>query len=418
MWRSCPCRLGSAAFAAMEQTPLSLEQFAQAKRQLRVAVVTETYPPEVNGVAMTTGRLVDGLLKLGHIVTLVRPRQGAGDTPARDTRFEEVLARGIPIPKYNHLKMGLPARKVLTGLWSVQRPDVVQIVTEGPLGWSALGAARKLKIPAVTEFHTNFHSYSRYYGVGWLKQPVEAYLRRFHNKGEVCLAPTRALADELQRKGVRRVDVVARGVDTALFNPARRSEALRAEWGVGPETLVVAVVGRVAPEKNLDLAIRAFQAMRAQRPDSRLLFVGDGPARNQLRDRFPDHLHAGMRTGEDLAAHYASADLFLFPSLTETFGNVTTEALASGLPVIGFDYAAAAERIDAGVNGWLAPMGDEAAFIRLAQAAASNVPALAAMRAQARESVLDADWQAVSERLAAVMESVVTRHEVRAAMAP
>jgi glycosyltransferase involved in cell wall biosynthesis len=401
----------------MEQTPLSLEQFAQAKRQLRVAVVTETYPPEVNGVAMTTGRLVEGLLQLGHIITLVRPRQGAGDTPVRDARFEEVLARGIPIPKYNHLKMGLPARKVLTSLWSVRRPDVVQIVTEGPLGWSALGAARKLKIPAITEFHTNFHSYSRYYGVGWLKQPLEAYLRRFHNKGETCLAPTRELADELMHKGVQRVDVVARGVDTGLFDPARRSEALRAQWGVTPESLVVAVVGRVAPEKNLDLAIRAFQAIQSQRPDARLLFVGDGPARSQLQARFPDHIHAGMRNGEDLATHYASADLFLFPSLTETFGNVTTEALASGLPVVGFDYAAAAERIEPGVNGWLAPLGDEDGFIRQAREAVGDATRLAAMRAHARKSVLDADWMAITGRLAEIMEAVVTRHEVRAQIA-
>ncbi len=402
----------------MEQTPLSLEQFAQAKRQLRVAVVTETYPPEVNGVAMTTGRLVEGLLRLGHIVSLVRPRQGADDTPARDTRFEEVLARGIPIPKYNHLKMGLPARKVLTRLWSVCRPDVVQIVTEGPLGWSALGAARKLKIPAITEFHTNFHSYSRYYGVGWIKQPVEAYLKRFHNKGEVCLAPTRALADELHRKGVRHVDVVARGVDTALFNPERRSEALRAQWGVGEKTRVAAVVGRVAPEKNLDLAIRAFDAMLARQPDCRLLFVGDGPAKAALQSRYPSHIHAGMRTGEDLAAHYASADLFLFPSLTETFGNVTTEALASGLPVVGFDYAAAAERIVHGVNGWLAPMDDGDAFVREAVVAVEvDRAALQRMRERARESVIDADWQAIAARLAGVMESVVTRHEVRVELA-
>ena len=397
----------------MNQTPLTLDHLADARRQLRVAVVTETYPPEINGVAMTTGRLVKGLLELGHVVTLVRPKQGAADTPVQDTRFAEVLSRGIPIPKYNHLKMGLPARSALNRLWSVQRPDVVQIVTEGPLGWSALGVARKLRIPTITEFHTNFHSYSRYYGVGWLKQPVEAYLRRFHNKGEVCLVPTRALADKLLRKGVRRVDVVARGVDTTLFNPARRSEALRQDWGVGPDTLVATVVGRVAPEKNLALAIRAFEALRARRPDARLLFVGDGPSRASLEARYPDHIHAGMRTGEDLAAHYASADLFLFPSLTETFGNVATEALASGLPVIGFDYAAVAERVQTGVNGWRIPMDDEAAFVAAAEAAVEP-GRLAPMSAQARASVMMLDWRVITETLVAVMETVVAQNEVRA----
>ncbi|MCB1939608.1 MAG: glycosyltransferase, partial [Rhodocyclaceae bacterium] len=153
-----PLSCRSASIAAMEQTPLSLEQFSQAKRQLRVAVVTETYPPEINGVAMTTGRLVAGMLDLGHIITLVRPRQGADDAPAREPRFEEVLARGIPIPKYSHLKMGLPAQNVLRKLWATRRPDLGQIITERPLGWSALAAARKLRIASITEFQTNFHS--------------------------------------------------------------------------------------------------------------------------------------------------------------------------------------------------------------------------------------------------------------------
>jgi len=399
----------------MNQSPLTLELLADARRQLRVAVVTETFPPEVNGVAMTTGRLVAQLIDMGHIVTLVRPRQSAADSPAQEARYEEVLSRGIPIPKYNHLKMGLPARHLLTRLWSVRRPDVVQIVTEGPLGWSALAAARKLKIPAITEFHTNFHSYSRYYGVGWLKQPVEAYLRRFHNKGEVCLVPTRALADKLRRKGVRHVEVVARGVDTELFSPQRRSEALRAAWGVSPETLVATVVGRVAPEKNLSLAIRAFDALAARQRDARLLVVGDGPSLDSLKASQPQHIYAGMRTGEDLAAHYASADLFIFPSTTETFGNVATEALASGLPVVGYDYAAVAERVRTGVNGWRVPMEDEAAFVA-AVAAVSDRQTLDAMSAGARHSVLELDWRAIATTLVDVMEGVLKRHEARSGL--
>jgi len=399
----------------MNQSLLTLEHLAEARRQLRVAVVTETYPPEVNGVAMTTGRLVTQLIDMGHMVTLVRPRQRADDTPAQDERFEEVLSRGIPIPKYNHLKMGLPARHMLTKLWSVRRPDVVQIVTEGPLGWSALGAARKLRIPAITEFHTNFHSYSRYYGVGWLKQPVEAYLRRFHNKGEMCLVPTRALADTLSRKGVREVDVVARGVDTELFTPDRRSEVLRASWGVKPDTLVAAVVGRVAPEKNLALAARAFEALAARHPDAKLLVVGDGPSLDAMKASHPQYIYAGMRTGEDLATHYASADLFLFPSTTETFGNVATEALASGLPVVGYDYAAVAERVESGVNGWRVPMGDEAAFVSAASLA-GDPETLQRLRTGARQSVLSLDWRAVAQTLVTVMETVLARHEARSGL--
>ncbi|MDP5238433.1 glycosyltransferase family 1 protein [Uliginosibacterium sp. 31-16] len=390
-----------------------MQTLAPARRQLRIALVTETYPPEVNGVAMTTGRVVDGLLALGHEVHLIRPRQSAAEQPAHGGSFEEMLARGIPIPKYEHLKMGMPARQALIRAWTARRPDVVQVVTEGPLGWSAVAAARKLKLPVITEFHTNFHSYTRYYGVGWLKQPLAAWLRRFHNKGDLCLAPTESLRAELQGIGYSKVEVVARGVDTQLFNPQRRSAALRQSWGASDDTLVCAIVSRLAPEKNLELGIRAFEAIRARRPDARLIFVGDGPARAPLQARYPEHVYAGMRNGEDLAAHYASADCFIFPSLTETFGNVITEALASGLPVLGFNYAAAAELLSDGHNGLLVPYGDEAAFIEAASGLVQTPQLLAAMQARARTSVLQIDWQAVVHRLVCVLEQTLSAHENR-----
>ncbi|KAF7600019.1 MAG: glycoside hydrolase [Candidatus Dactylopiibacterium carminicum] len=397
----------------METARLHLQTLAPSRRQLRLAVVTETYPPEVNGVAMSTGRVVEGLLARGHEVQLIRPRQTPADRPVNAPGFDEMLSAGIPLPRYNHLKLGLPARQALLRAWNLRRPDVVQIVTEGPLGWSAVAAARKLRLPVVTEFHTNFHSYSRYYGVGWLKQPLAAWLRRFHNKGDLCLVPTDALRAELVAGGYARLAVLARGVDTQLFSPARRSEALRAQWGVTPGTPVCAIVSRLAPEKNLALGLRAFEAFRAQRPDARLLVVGDGPARVALQASHPQHLYAGMRTGEDLAAHYASAELFLFPSLTETFGNVITEALASGLPVLGFDYAAAAEMLRDGVNGLLAPFGDEQAFVAAAARLGADSPLRAAMATRAPESVQHRDWQGVILRLEQHLEEVIGEHQRR-----
>lgn len=397
----------------MEPPRLLIQTLAPTHRQLRIAVVTETYPPEVNGVAMTTGRIVEGLLALGHEVHLIRPRQSAADQPAQGASFEEMLARGIPIPRYNHLKMGMPARHALIRAWTASRPDIVQVVTEGPLGWSAVAAARKLRLPVVTEFHTNFHSYTRYYGVGWLKQPLAAWLRRFHNKGDLCLAPTESLRAELQSIGYARVDVVARGVDTVLFSPERRDRELRHTWGATDDTLVCAIVSRLAPEKNLELGIRAFEAIRAHRPDARLLFVGDGPARAPLQTRYPEHIFVGMRNGEDLATHYASADFFIFPSLTETFGNVITEALASGLPVLSFNYAAAAELLSDGHNGLLVPYGDEEAFVETAGGLVQTPQLIAAMQARARESVMKVDWHAVIQRLVRVLEQTLAAHENR-----
>ncbi|MDY0011720.1 MAG: glycosyltransferase family 1 protein [Rhodocyclaceae bacterium] len=384
---------------------------------LRIALVTETYPPEVNGVAMTLGRMVEGLLARGHRVQLIRPRQTTRDQAAQGQGFEEILAWGLQIPRYEGLRFGLPARHALIRQWSRQRPDLVHVATEGPLGWSAVSAASKLRLPVTSDFHTNFDHYSSHYGVGWLRQPVAAYLRRFHNRTERTFVPTEPMAESLRKQGYQRVEVIARGVDCALFNPARRSPALRASWGLAPGDLAVVSVGRVAPEKNLPLTLAAFAGIRQVRPDARLVMIGDGPLRTQLAQRHPEHIYAGMRTGEDLAAHYASADLFLFPSLTETYGNVTLEAMASGLGVVAYDCAAAAEVVKAEVEGLKAPPGDEAGFIRAAVELARDdaLRARLALAARARAETLD--WDRIHDRFAAALAETAAR-PARPARAP
>lgn len=380
-------------------SPLCVQQLPGMHRSLRVAVVTETYPPEVNGVATTAARFVEGLRRRNHSIQLIRPRQDRGTQPATESAFEEVFTRGLPIPRYPHLRMGLPARRALSRLWSVARPDVVHIVTEGPLGWSALQVARKFRLPVVSDFRTNFHAYSGHYGVGWLQKPILAYLRKFHNHTACTLVPTEAMRANLAASGFRNVRVVSRGVDTALFSPSRRSEALRAQWGAGPGDPVVVHVGRLAPEKNLALLVATFEAVRDREPRARLVIVGDGPARDQLRARFPDAVHAGSRSGADLAAHYASADIFLFPSLTETFGNVTTEAMASGLAVVAFDYAAARELIRHGENGVVAPPDDSEGFVRLAVDLVTDPGRARSLAARARVTAEARDWDQVVVQL-------------------
>jgi len=374
---------------------------------LHVAVVTETWPPEVNGVAMTLGRMVQGLLARGHRVSLTRPRQHAYDMASPAPRLTTTLVRGLPIPGYAGLKFGLPARRLLCRQWRAERPDVVQVATEGPLGASAIAAARKLGIPVVSEFHTNFHAYSRHYGFGWLESLVAAHLRRLHNRSRMTLVPSHQLGVDLARRGYRNIRVVARGVDTALFNPARRSAALRAAWKVSDDDLVVAHVGRLAPEKNLPLLLSTFAAIRVHAPHARLLLVGDGPSRARLEREHPEHIHAGMRHGEDLAAHYASADLFLFPSLTETYGNVTLEALASGLPVVAYRMAAAAELIRHGDNGMLADPGISAQFVRAALDLVSYPGGLRRAAAAAPQSVAALDWECIHQRLVAALRDAI-----------
>jgi len=396
----------------MNDIPIAVRKLPLRRPGLRVAIVTETYPPEVNGVAMTIGRMLQGLLRRGFDVQLVRPRQHALDAPQSTTHFHEVLVRGVPLPRYYGLRAGLPAARTLSRLWQSERPDIVHVVTEGPLGKSALDAARRLRIPASSDFHTNFHSYSRHYGFGLLRPVIAAYLRRFHNRAACTFVPTRELQAQLEADRYRDLLVVARGVDTALFNPCRRSTELRASWGVPGEQLVAIHVGRLAPEKNLPLVLAAFDQIKSRVPSARLVLVGDGPQRAELQRRHPDHVFAGMRHGEDLAAHYASGDLFLFPSLTETFGNVTVEAMASGLAVVAYDYAAAREHIVPGESGQLVPFDDGGAFIRLAAELALDGELKTRLGRNARRVAERIDWDEVVDGFAFALQELAARHGV------
>lgn len=389
---------------------LLVEHLPAPRLSLRVGLVTETYPPEINGVALTLKRLVQGLQARGHHVQLVRPRQAPDDGPySTGLELEQMLVRGLPIPNYPHLRMGLPAKRALVHQWTLQRPDVVHIATEGPLGWSALKAARKLGLPVSTDFRTNFDAYSRFYGIGWLQKPIAAYLRKFHNLAQCTTVPTEALRSTLAANRFERLHVVARGVDVANFNPAHRDELLRADWGASKHDTVAMYVGRIAPEKNLGLLARAFNAMKAANPAIKLVVVGDGPARNEFQAQCPDALLVGSQSGHALARHYASADCFVFSSLTETYGNVTPEALASGLAVLAYNHAAAGELILHGKNGLLAPAGHEEGFIHLAQSLASRPELVSQLRQQAPESVAGRDWSDIVTQVEGIWRELLLR---------
>jgi glycosyltransferase involved in cell wall biosynthesis len=376
-------------------------------KSLRIAVVSETYPPEVNGVAMSLARLVAGLQERGHRLQLLRPRQLHEPAQTTASPLEEVLMPSWPIPHYPQLRMGVPSRRRLQALWTTARPDLVHIATEGPLGWSALQAARALRIPVSSDFRTNFHSYGRHYGMGWLTQPILAYLRHFHNRTQATMVPTEALRNTLQRQGFERLHVVGRGVDTTLFSPSRRSAALRASWGVADDTLVLACVGRLAAEKNLSVVLRAFDAVRHTHPSARLLLVGDGPMRAELQAACPQAIFAGHRSGDALAAHYASADVFVFASLTETFGNVTTEAMASGLPVVAYRHAAAGQLIQSGLNGMLAISESADDFVDATLRLVNNRHWRCAVGRAARETALGIAWGRVVAAFEAVAAPLI-----------
>ena len=373
---------------------------------MRFAIVTETYPPEVNGVALTVQGLETGLRQRGHAVSLVRPRQAIESEAADDT----LLVRGARLPRYPGLKFGLPATRRLLALWKESPPDAIYVATEGPLGWSAVRAARRLGIPVATGFHTRFDEYMRDYGVRFLQHTALRWMRRFHNSAQATLVPTRELADFLQAQGFHHPVRLARAVDAQHFSPSRRDEALRAQWGLGPDDLAVIYVGRIAAEKNLDLSIRAFDAIRQQHPTAKFVWVGDGPVRERLAQEHRDFVFCGVQRGEALARHFASGDLFLFSSHSETFGNVTLEAMASGVPTVAFNYGAARELLVDGVHG--AAVEDDDAFMAAALRLATDPAArramgeaaVAAMRALRPEQVA-ADFDALLTDLALTRRS-------------
>jgi glycosyltransferase involved in cell wall biosynthesis len=357
---------------------------------MRIACFTETYPPEINGVSLTVERCVRHLRAHGNEVLLCRPKQ-PGEAQG-DTRHEW-LTPGLRLPMYPDLRMGLALAATTRRRLETFEPDLVHVVTQGPLGSAAVSAARDLLVPVTSDFRTNFHTYCTHYGLRFAAGLVLRYLRRFHNRTTATFVPTRNLRAELEAQGFERVVVMSRGVDTRLFTPRKRSQDLREFWDAREDAPVLLYVGRLASEKNVVLALRTFLKVLELHPEARMVVVGDGPLRKQLEADYPLVHFTGSLRGEALAVHYASADLFLFPSLTETFGNVTLEAMASGLAVVAFDVAAAGEWIRDGDNGLLATPGDERAFIDAACRALGPEVDLVQLRARARASMQVAGWE-------------------------
>ncbi|VAX14151.1 Glycosyltransferase [hydrothermal vent metagenome] len=360
---------------------------------MHICIITETYSPEVNGVAMTLTRLVTGLLEKKHRVSLIRPKQDKYDRPGCCNSPEVRLVKSLGIPGYPGLRMGFITKSRLLAIWKNDRPEVIYAATEGPLGHRAIAAAESLKIPIISGFHTNFHTYTSHYRLGLFKSLIIKYLRNFHNRTALTLVPNHNLLEELQAMGIRDVRIFSRGVDCTLFSPQRRCARIRRDWGIDETGTALLYVGRLAHEKNINLAITTYREMLKQNCSLKFIIIGDGPLYGELRRKNPDIIFCGIHRGKTLARYYASADVFLFPSETETFGNVTLEAMASGLIILAYDYAAAKMHINNGINGYVATFGDSRAYIE----AGVNLLATAtetqkSIRICARQRAESIDW--------------------------
>lgn len=369
---------------------------------MRVSLVTETFFPQVNGVSRTLGQLVRHLRARGDEVQLIHPNYGQS-TNDRDT----LLVRSCPLPFYKELYLPLPPFGTVKRAIAAFRPEVVHIATEATLGLTVLRYCRWHKIPTVSSFHTNFDQYSDHYRVGFLKGTIWRYLRWFHNKTRETYVPSRATIIQLEARGFERLLLWPRGVDSETFRPDRPGrEQVRERLGFTPDDVVVTYVSRIAAEKNVGYLADSLQIVAANQPNARFLFVGDGPERESLEAKMGPHARfVGYRTGDDLADHYAAGDLFAFSSLTETFGNVVLEAMASGMPVVALKAGGVGEIVRPGETGELiAPDESSEVF-------AKAVAGLIEDREQRKTLAAGALAYARSQSWDEIMEGLRSRYE-------
>ena len=362
---------------------------------MRITLITETFFPQINGVSRTLDRLTRYLASQGDQVQLIAPAYSESEREASPLADRTAL-RAFPLPFYREV-LCVPVRPatVARALRSFG-PQVVHIATEGPLGWAGLVACRRLGLPRVSSYHTNFAQYARAYRLRWLTPLIWRYLRWFHNHTERTFCPTPSIRAILEDQGFRNVDIWARGVDADRFSPHHRDEALRQEYGFAPETVVLVHSGRLAAEKNIQTLFEAFARLPESLPVA-LLNVGDGPLKAQLEQTADRRIRfAGYRHGDDLARHYASGDVLVCPSLTETFGNVIQEGMASGLPAVGFDAPGPRDIIAPGETGLVVSPIDAPALAEAIARLASDRDGLRAMGRQARAYAETRNWDQIN----------------------
>ena len=358
---------------------------------LRLALFTDTYAPQVNGVARTLQRLAAAVTARGGAVRVFTTDDPEGGDVDQVVRFA-----GRAFWAYPQLRLAWPPREAVRRAVTDFAPTLVHVATEFGVGLAGRRAALDLRLPLVTSYHTNFTSYAEHYHLGFLAQPGWQYLRWFHGGAVRTFCPTHAIRRELEARDFANVTVWSRGVDGARFAPAYRSAALRAQLGADHDTVVVGYIGRLALEKGLPVAVEAMRQVMAAHPGRvRFLVGGDGPYEDAMRAIAPPGTtFLGRLEGTALSEAFASCDLFLFPSTTDTFGNVLLEAMASGVPVMGADVGPTRELL-APDRGWLVPPGD-------ARALASRIAALAAAPDALREAAARAFAFAATQRWEAV----------------
>lgn len=381
---------------------------------MRILFCTDTFPPQVNGVSVVTALTVRGLQARGWTCAVVAPSYPELEAPTIvDVRDVDVTSvPSVRWPPYPEIRLALPARQRIRRAIAAFRPDVVHCATEFVIGRLGKIEAQRAGVPVCTSYHTDFARYTEAYGVAWLRRPVTRWIGRFHADAERTFTPSAPAREDLLRIGPRDIEVWGRGVDAAAFHPGRRSLAVRQRLGVG-HAVTFLHVGRLAPEKNVEVLLRAFEVVRSALPPEAVRFVvaGSGPSVPALRALAgPGVTFLGtLDRARELPGLYASCDAFAFASETETLGLVVLEAMASGLPVVATPSGGVADHLVHGQNGLAFPPGDVEACARAMRRLVDDHALRESLREGARRTAEQRSWDAELDRLDASYREVLAR---------
>jgi phosphatidylinositol alpha 1,6-mannosyltransferase len=361
---------------------------------MRIAIITESFPPDVNGVAHCVVRVAENLVRKGHHPLIIAP-EAAHATADADSLLPYPVERvpSVPLPGYPTFRLGLPTPRTRRAI-ARHGTELVHLASPVALGAWGSRVAKAMELPTVAVYQTDLPNYARAYRLGAVTEAFAwRWLRDIHNAAGRTLAPSSVTAADLHAHGMERVRLWGRGVDTQRFHPARRDERLRADIAPGGE-MIVGYVGRLAAEKRVDLLTGL-----ADLPGIRLAITGGGPMEEELRAALPTATFLGMRHGDDLARIYASLDVFVHTGPFETFGQTVQEAAASGLPVIAPAAGGPLDLVAEGVTGYLVPPGDSGALAAAVGRLAGDQELRARFGAAARRRVLGRTWSALTDEL-------------------
>ena len=368
---------------------------------MRIALFTETFLPKVDGIVTRLSHTVDHLQRLGNQVLVISPDGGL--TEYKGAKIHGIP--GFPLPLYPELKLALPRPSMRQVLETFQ-PDLIHLVNPAVLGLGGLYYAKSLDVPLVASYHTHLPKYLEHYGLGMLEGVLWELLKAVHNQAQVNLCTSTAMQEALTSHGIERVAVWQKGVDTELFQPSLGTLEMRSHLTQGhPESPLLLYVGRLSAEKEIDRIKPVLQSI----PGARLALVGDGPYRQELEKHFADTptFFVGYMTGQTLAAAFASADAFVFPSRTETLGLVLLEAMAAGCPVIAANAGGIPDIVSDGVNGYLFDPQEEGGAIAATQRLLSHADECATLRQNARIEAERWGWAAATRQLQGFYQAVL-----------